>query len=39
MKAVRFHEHGGLDVLKYEDAPEPKIQPNEVLVRDRKSVV
>ena len=35
MKAVRFHEHGGLDVLKYEDAPEPKIQPNEVLVRVR----
>ncbi len=33
MKAVRFHEHGGLDVLKYEDAPEPKIQANEVLVR------
>ena len=33
MKAVRFHEHGGLDVLKYEDAPEPKIQPNEVLLK------
>ncbi|MCL5005228.1 MAG: zinc-binding dehydrogenase [Acidobacteria bacterium] len=33
MKAVRFHEHGGLEVLKYEDAPEPKINPNEVLVR------
>ena len=33
MKAVRFHEHGGLDVLKYEDAPEPEIQPNEVLVK------
>ena len=33
MKAVRFHEHGGLDVLKYEDAPQPKIGPNEVLVR------
>ncbi len=32
MKAVRFHEHGGLDVLKYEDAPDPKIQTNEVLV-------
>ena len=35
MKAVRFHEHGGLDVLKHEDAPEPKIQPNEVLVKVR----
>lgn len=33
MKAVRFHEHGGVDVLKYEDAPEPTIQGNEVLVR------
>ena len=33
MKAVRFHEHGGLDVLRYEDAPEPKINPNEVLVK------
>jgi len=33
MKAVRFHEHGGLDALKYEDAPEPEIQPNEVLVK------
>jgi NADPH:quinone reductase-like Zn-dependent oxidoreductase len=35
MKAVRFHEHGGLDVLKYEDAPEPQIQANEVLVKVR----
>lgn len=35
MKAVRFHAHGGLDVLKYEDAPEPKIQPSEVLVKVR----
>jgi NADPH:quinone reductase-like Zn-dependent oxidoreductase len=33
MKAVRFHEHGGIDVLKYEDVPEPKIQANEVLVK------
>jgi len=33
MKAVRFHECGSVDVLKYEDAPEPKIQPNEVLVK------
>jgi NADPH:quinone reductase-like Zn-dependent oxidoreductase len=35
MKAVRFHEHGGLDVLRYEDAPEPQIQANEVLVKVR----
>ncbi len=33
MKAVRFHEHGGLGVLKYEEAHAPKIQPNEVLVK------
>ncbi len=33
MKAVRFHQHGGLDVLKFENAPDPKIQANEVLVK------
>ena len=33
MKAIRFHQHGGPEVLKYEDAPEPKIPANEVLVR------
>jgi NADPH:quinone reductase-like Zn-dependent oxidoreductase len=33
VKAVRFHEHGSAEVLKYEDAPEPKIQANEVLVK------
>jgi NADPH:quinone reductase-like Zn-dependent oxidoreductase len=33
MYAVRFHEHGGVDVLKYEVAPDPKIQANEVLVK------
>lgn len=33
MKAVRFHQHGGPEVLRYEDAPEPKILANEVLVR------
>jgi NADPH:quinone reductase-like Zn-dependent oxidoreductase len=32
MKAVLFHEHGGPDVLQYEDAPEPRIKPNEVLL-------
>jgi NADPH:quinone reductase-like Zn-dependent oxidoreductase len=35
MKAVRFHEHGGLEVLKYEEAPEPTIQSDEVLIRVR----
>jgi NADPH:quinone reductase-like Zn-dependent oxidoreductase len=33
MKAVIFHQHGGPDVLKYTDAPDPIIRPNEVLVR------
>lgn len=35
MKAVRFHEYGGPEVLKYEDAPDPKIEANEVLVKVR----
>ncbi len=35
MRAVRFHQHGGLEVLRYEDAPEPAIQANEVLVKVR----
>jgi len=35
MKAVRFHEHGGPEVLRYEDVPEPSIGPHEVLVRVR----
>jgi NADPH:quinone reductase-like Zn-dependent oxidoreductase len=33
MKAVRFHEHGEVDVLKYEEAPEPQIGASEVLVK------
>jgi NADPH:quinone reductase-like Zn-dependent oxidoreductase len=33
MQAVRFHEHGGPEVLKYEAAPDPKIAANEVLVK------
>jgi len=33
MKAVRLHEFGGPEVLKYEDAPVPELQPGEVLVR------
>ena len=35
MKAVRIHQHGGSDVLVYEDIPEPKIKANQVLVRVR----
>jgi len=33
MKAIRIHNYGGPDVLKYEDAPRPKPQAGEVLVR------
>jgi NADPH:quinone reductase-like Zn-dependent oxidoreductase len=33
MKAIVFREHGGPEVLKYEEAPEPAIRANEVLVR------
>jgi NADPH:quinone reductase-like Zn-dependent oxidoreductase len=35
MKALTFHEFGGPDKLRYEDVPDPKIKPNEVLVRVR----
>lgn len=35
MNAVRFHQHGGLEVLRYEAAPDPEMQPGEVLVRVR----
>ena len=33
MKAIVFHQHGGPEVLHYEDAPQPSIRANEVLVR------
>ena len=35
MKAVRFHEHGGPDVLRYEDAPDPVCRPDGVVVSVR----
>ncbi|MBV9957672.1 MAG: zinc-binding dehydrogenase [Acidobacteria bacterium] len=35
MKAVIFEQHGGPEVLKYADAPDPKIKANEVLVEVR----
>ncbi|MFW9768923.1 MAG: zinc-binding dehydrogenase [Candidatus Thorarchaeota archaeon] len=37
MKATVFHEHGSVDVLKYEDFPDPEIKEGQVLV-DVKSV-
>jgi NADPH:quinone reductase-like Zn-dependent oxidoreductase len=33
MKAVRIHEFGGPDVLKYEDVPEPQPGPGEIRIR------
>ncbi len=35
MKAVRIHEDGGPEVLRYEEAPDPVTGPGEVLVRLR----
>jgi NADPH:quinone reductase-like Zn-dependent oxidoreductase len=35
MKAIRIHEDGGPEVLRYEDAPDPDPGPGEVLVRLR----
>jgi NADPH:quinone reductase-like Zn-dependent oxidoreductase len=37
MKAVVFEEHGGVDVLKYTDVPEPETSPNEVLIKIKAS--
>jgi NADPH:quinone reductase-like Zn-dependent oxidoreductase len=33
MKAIRLHEYGGPEVLRYEDAPRPEPAKHEVLVR------
>jgi len=35
MKAIRFHEFGGPEVLKYEDLPEPALRQDYVLIRVR----
>ena len=35
MKAIRIHEDGGPEVLRYEDAPDPSPGPGEVLIRLR----
>ena len=35
MKAARIHQHGGPEVLVHEDAPEPRLKPDQVLVRVR----
>lgn len=33
MKAARFHQHGGPEVLQYEDAPDPTVPEGWALVR------
>jgi NADPH:quinone reductase-like Zn-dependent oxidoreductase len=33
MKAVRIHEYGGPEVLRYESVPRPSPRPDEVLIR------
>jgi NADPH:quinone reductase-like Zn-dependent oxidoreductase len=33
MKAIRQHEFGGSEVLRYEDAPIPALKPGEVLIQ------
>ncbi|MBV8208004.1 MAG: zinc-binding dehydrogenase [Acidobacteria bacterium] len=35
MKAVRFHQFGGPEVLRYEDVPDPELRKDQVLVRIR----
>jgi NADPH:quinone reductase-like Zn-dependent oxidoreductase len=35
MKAIRIHEDGGPEVLRYEDAPDPEPGPDDVLVELR----
>src|SRR5256885_2362016 len=33
MKAIRMHTRGGPELLAYEDAPKPSLQPGDALVR------
>jgi len=33
MKAIRFHEFGGPEVLRYEDIPDPVLRKDQVLIR------
>ena len=35
MKAVLIHAHGGLEVLRHEETPEPATRPDQALVRVR----
>ncbi|MBT8342085.1 MAG: NADP-dependent oxidoreductase [Desulfatitalea sp.] len=33
MKAVRYHQYGGPDVLRFEEVPIPEVGPEEVLIK------
>jgi NADPH:quinone reductase-like Zn-dependent oxidoreductase len=35
MRAARFHEHGGPEVFRFEDAPDPAVPPGGALIRVR----
>ena len=35
MKAIFFEQHGGIEVLKYADLPDPEPKPGEALIRVR----
>src|SRR5262245_45014745 len=35
MRAIRFHQHGGPEVLRYEESPDPRPAAGEALVRVR----
>src|SRR3989304_4877764 len=35
MKAIRYHEFGGPEVLKFEDVPEPTLRKDQVLVEGK----
>ena len=39
MKAARFHQTGGPEVLKYEDVPDPQAGPGEAVVRVRAAAI
>ena len=35
MKAAIYYKRGGLDVIQYQDVPDPKLEAGEILVRVR----
>lgn len=39
MKAVRIHAYGGPEQLHYEDVPQPRLEPDDLLIRVRAAAV